>query len=169
MPFISRLFLKTGVIYLILSMMLFLAIQIPGSGFSRVWLPVFYHMLMVGWVTQIIFGVAIWMFPGIPVTRTDRRGPGSKAPDTGKKLPTKGSLPVHYTVYVLLNVGLLLRWMFEPIVDGGLAATGLSVPPGHPLHTAAALFLPLSGLLQVLAFGGFAWQIWPRVRGKRNA
>jgi len=26
-------------------------------------LPVFYHLLMVGWVTQLICGVALWMFP----------------------------------------------------------------------------------------------------------
>ena len=35
-------------------------------------LPVFYHLLMVGWVTQLICGVALWMFP--PLSREQPRG-----------------------------------------------------------------------------------------------
>ncbi|HYW35954.1 MAG TPA: hypothetical protein VE868_11140 [Balneolaceae bacterium] len=26
--------------------------------------PLFWHLLMLGWISQIIFGVSMWMFPG---------------------------------------------------------------------------------------------------------
>lgn len=34
--------------------------------------PVFYHLLMVGWITQLICGVSLWMFP--PFSRERPRG-----------------------------------------------------------------------------------------------
>jgi hypothetical protein len=60
-------------------------------------LPVFYHLLMVGWVTQLICGVALWMFP--PLSREQPRG------DTR----------LGWFAYAALNGGLLLRAIFEPL------------------------------------------------------
>lgn len=51
---------------------------------------------MVGWVTQMIFGVIYWMFPII--TRAQPRG----------------NERLGWAVYILLNVGLLLRVIYEP-------------------------------------------------------
>jgi heme/copper-type cytochrome/quinol oxidase subunit 1 len=34
--------------------------------------PAYFHLFLVGWVTQMIFGVIYWMFPII--TRTRPRG-----------------------------------------------------------------------------------------------
>jgi len=60
--------------------------------------PVFWHMLMVGWITQIIFGVSIWMFPG------RNRKEGLKAQKWG------------WLTFIFLNGGLLLRVISEPAV-----------------------------------------------------
>jgi hypothetical protein len=58
--------------------------------------PVYFHVLMVGWVTQLIFGVGFWMFPKESSTRP------------------RGSERLGWAAYGLLNVGLLLRVIGEP-------------------------------------------------------
>ncbi|MEZ4764755.1 MAG: hypothetical protein R3C26_16735, partial [Calditrichia bacterium] len=67
MPPVSRWFIKSGMIYFMFSLMLAVGTALNRVlSFSDVLTfaqPVFYHMLMVGWITQIIFGVSIWMFP----------------------------------------------------------------------------------------------------------
>lgn len=59
-------------------------------------LPVFYHLLMVGWATQLIAGVPLWMFP--PFSRERPRGNERLA-----KL-----------AYAGLNAGLATRVIAEP-------------------------------------------------------
>ena len=59
--------------------------------------PVFYHLLMVGWVTQLICGVSLWMFP--PFSRERPRGDER----------------LGWFAYGALNGGLLLRAVFEPL------------------------------------------------------
>lgn len=58
-----------------------------------------------------------------------------------------------WTIFACLNLGLLLRLIFEPLQ--GLAP---SIVGGW--------MLVLSALLQWLAGVGFIINIWPRVRGK---
>lgn len=58
--------------------------------------PVAVHLFVVGWITQMIFGVAYWMFP--------RRS---------AELPRGDPAPA-ITTLVLLNAGLLLRLAAEP-------------------------------------------------------
>lgn len=60
-------------------------------------LPVFYHLLMVGWATQLICGVAFWMFP--PHSRERPRGDER----------------LGWVTYAALNSGLLLRVVVEPL------------------------------------------------------
>ncbi len=96
MPRIARVFIKTGLIYFLASLLLGLAaefnwLQYPGM------IPLFWHLLMVGWITQIIFGVSMWMFPG----RTREEG-------------FKAQLWAWLT-YICLNTGLLLRVIAEPV------------------------------------------------------
>ena len=67
MPRLTRYFIKTALIYLSLSLMLgavlaarpALALPDELAAFS----PVFFHLFMVGWVTQLIFGMLFWMLP----------------------------------------------------------------------------------------------------------
>ncbi|MCB0271119.1 MAG: hypothetical protein KDH95_23365, partial [Calditrichaeota bacterium] len=63
MPSVSRWFIKSGMIYFMFSLMLAVGTALNRVlSFSDVLTfaqPVFYHTLMVGWITQIIFGVSI--------------------------------------------------------------------------------------------------------------
>jgi heme/copper-type cytochrome/quinol oxidase subunit 1 len=59
------------------------------------WL-VYLHLLVVGWLTQLIFGVAYWMFPRYSAERP------------------RGSERLGWATFALLNLGLLLRGISEP-------------------------------------------------------
>jgi hypothetical protein len=59
--------------------------------------PIYYHLLMLGWATQLIGGVALWMFP--PLTRERPRGDER----------------LGWLAYAGLNSGLLLRLIVEPL------------------------------------------------------
>ena len=102
MPTLTRWFIKSSMLYLIGAMLLLLLISFnavinlpPFVSFLN---PVFFHLLVVGWVTQMIFGVIYWMFPII--TRSNPRG----------------SLSFGWAAYACLNVGLLLRVIGEPLL-----------------------------------------------------
>ena len=95
MPRLARVFIKTGLIYFLSSLLLGLIAEFNWLQFPGI-VPLFWHLLMVGWITQIIFGVSMWMFPG----RT--REEGFKAQNWGR------------LTYIFLNVGLLLRVIAEP-------------------------------------------------------
>ena len=62
----SRYFIRTALAYLLAAFIvggLVLANQgLVIDGRIGLLLPVFYHLLMVGWVTQLICGMALWMF-----------------------------------------------------------------------------------------------------------
>ncbi|TNE73751.1 hypothetical protein EP331_03650 [bacterium] len=94
MPTVSRFFLKSGFIWLIISM-LFFGLQQIEPGFRIA----YHHTLGLGWVTQIIIGVAIWMFPR-----------------WSSALP-KGPMWVWWLVYITLNLGLLLRILSEQFLS----------------------------------------------------
>lgn len=104
MPPVTRLYVRSSFLYLVATLAtgLWIAARavwpelVPGSSALS---PVYFHLFMVGWVTQLIFGIAYWMFP---VYSRD-------APRRSKRLG-------HITYYVL-NGGLLLR------IAGELAAT----------------------------------------------
>lgn len=95
--------------------------------------PAFFHLIMVGWVTQMIMGVVFWMFPIITRARP------------------RGYEGLGWTVYVLLNAGLLLRVLCEPLNalnPRGWWGWGL---------VASAVF-------QWLAAVFFVFNSWPRVK-----
>lgn len=98
MPQIARAFIKTGLIYFLCSLLLALGFEFDSLNFPGM-LPLFWHLLMVGWITQIIFGVSMWMFPG----RTREEG----------IIPQKWA----WLTYFLLNLGLVLRVIAEPFVS----------------------------------------------------
>lgn len=102
----------------------------PSLGVLR---PVFYHLLMVGWVTQLIFGVGNWMFPKF-----------------SKEQP-RGHERMAWATFILLNAGLLLRVVGEPLV---------ALRP----DAGAGWLLLVSALLQVVAGWLFILNVWPRIR-----
>lgn len=110
MPTLTRWYIKSALVYLAAALLLALLLALPSSVnlplFVRFMNPVYFHLFLVGWVTQMIFGVIYWMFPII--TRAQPRG--------NEQLGWAG--------FICLNVGLLLRVIGEPLVavrpDSGL-------------------------------------------------
>ena len=99
MPLLTRCFLKTAMLYFVASSCLggYLLVAFGLQyATSPVWQPVYWHMLLVGWLMQLIFGVAYWMFP--PFAKTQ---------------PQRAPVLAWFT-YAALNGGLLLRVVVEP-------------------------------------------------------
>jgi hypothetical protein len=99
MPLLTRYFLKTAILYFVASSCLggYLLIAVGLQwNVPLVLQPVYWHMLLVGWLMQLIFGVAYWMFPPF-----------------AKGQPHRYPALAWFT-YAALNVGLLLRVVVEP-------------------------------------------------------
>jgi hypothetical protein len=94
-PLLSRWFIRTGLVYLLVSLTVGLAQALIPSGMTIAW-PTYLHLLVLGWLTQLIFGVAYWMFPRYQ----SRWGPWFER--------------MGWICYGCLNSGLLLRVMAEP-------------------------------------------------------
>jgi cbb3-type cytochrome oxidase subunit 1 len=142
MPPLTRWFLKSALVYLVAAL---LAGTLVAA--RNVWLlpplvtaftPVYLHLFMVGWVTQLIFGVVFWMFPKY-----------------SKEKP-RGSETLGWATYLLLNVGLLLRVLGEPLN---------ALQPG----TLWGWLLVVSAMLQWLAGFSFVANTWGRVQGTARA
>lgn len=100
MPPLTRWHIKTAFLSLAAAMTLGVALALaPVLSLPR-WVsylsPSFFHLIMVGWVTQMIFGIVFWMFPIITRARP------------------RGSERLGWATYGLLNGGLLLRVVAEP-------------------------------------------------------
>lgn len=139
MPPITRTFIKTALLYFVTALFagLLVAGYIPFA--LPAWVagltPVYFHLFMVGWVTFLIIGVAYWMFPKFT------------------KAQPRGSDVLAWGVYGLLNSGLLLRVIAEPLQR---------MQPG-PLW---GWLLVLSAGLQWLGGVAFVLNTWPRVKEK---
>jgi len=102
MPTLSRWFIKSGLIYFVLSLLLGIGLKVqPEVTFFSLlayFTPVYYHLLVIGWITQIIMGVSHWMFPRF-----------SKENPRGYELPG-------WLAFACLNLGLIMRIFSEPFV-----------------------------------------------------
>jgi hypothetical protein len=98
-PPLTRWLVKAALLYLIAALVLGVAMQLPMAGryplLAVLW-PTYLHVLVVGWLTQLIFGVAYWLFPRYSAERP------------------RGSERLGWATFVLLNAGLLLRIVGEP-------------------------------------------------------
>jgi hypothetical protein len=97
----ARIFIRTALVYLGAALLLgslLLANQglhlFEGAGALQ---PVFYHLLMVGWMVQFICGVALWLFPVVSRSRP------------------RGDERLGWAAYATLNGGLLIRSIAEPL------------------------------------------------------
>jgi hypothetical protein len=101
MPQLSRSFIKAGLIYFVLALLIgvLMAAQpmLDLPGWIGALYPVYIHLLIVGWVTQLIVGVMYWMFPKY-----------------SKESP-RGSVRLGWATFGLLNTGLILRTIGEPL------------------------------------------------------
>lgn len=100
--------------------------------------PIYIHMLVVGWLTQLVFGVIYWMFPII------------------SKANMRGDPRLAWSVFILLNAGLLLRVICEP----------WRTMDANELN---GIGLVLSAVLQVMAGYLFVLVCWPRVRERAGS
>lgn len=98
MPTLTRWWLKTALVYLVVSLLAGVALAAPDLPALAALAPVYVHLFMVGWVTQTIFGVAYWMFP-----RHSKDRP-------------RGSDRFAIATYVALNAGLIARAVAEPML-----------------------------------------------------
>ena len=139
MPPITRLFVKTSLLYLVAALLAGVLLALRSTldlpAIAGGLTPVYFHLFMVGWVTQIIAGVAYWMFP-----KRSRERP-------------RGYDGLAWATFWLLNVGLLLRVVAEP------AQTVNAWPGWGWLIVAAALLQWLGGI-------AFVINTWPRVKEK---
>lgn len=137
MPFLTRLYVKTSLLYLVTATLLALVMALaqvvtlpPPLRFVG---PVYFHLFLVGWVTQLIMGIVFWMFP-----KWSREQP-------------RGNERLTLATYLLLNAGLLLRAVGEP------ARTADAAPLWGWLLVASAV-------LQWLAGAGFVANTWGRIK-----
>jgi cbb3-type cytochrome oxidase subunit 1 len=139
MPPITRLYVKTALAFFVLALLAGLLITIrplaAAAPYFGVLSPVYFHLFMVGWVTQLIIGIAYWMFPKF--SKEQPRGRDSFA----------------WATYWLLNAGLVLRVLAEPL-------QALDPQPwwGWTIVVAA--------VLQWLGGLAFVANTWPRVKEK---
>lgn len=139
MPLITRTMIKMAMVYALagtaLSALWLVEIAWPMHPVLRLVQPTALHLIVMGWLTQLIFGIALWMFP-----------PWSKEQPRGPIRPT-------WLCFGLLNAGLLLRLIAEPLNRYAPA----------PL---LAWLLVISAWLQVGAIILFVGLTWSRVRVK---
>lgn len=149
MPITSRVYVRVSLVYLVLGAVLGALLLVNR------WLPLgawvyalkvsHVQIVVSGWLIQFILGVAWWLFPPLQLgLRPDgmrlRRGQAQR-----------GSEPLFWTTFVLLNMGILLRALSVPLQ----AWTRLAWLEGVSA---------LSGLLLVAAAVTFVLNVWARVR-----
>ena len=139
MPALTRWFVKSALAYFVGALLLGVTVAMPAvfpiPPAVGALGPVYVHFFMVGWVAQLIFGVGYWMFP-----RYSKEQPW-------------GSETLGWATYGLLNLGLLLRAVGEPL---------------HALQPAVGWgrLLALSAVLRWLAGMAFVLNTWGRVKEK---
>lgn len=106
MPRLTRYFIKTALIYLVASLLIGAlvlaraAFDLPSELAAALGAltPVYFHLFMVGWVSQLIFGMLFWMLP-----RQSKERP-------------RGNESLAWIAFVTINVGLIVRAIGEPLV-----------------------------------------------------
>ncbi len=141
MPPVIRLFVKTSLIFFILTFASGAAFMLANAiwlkPMPRELLLLHAHFGFVGWLGLMVMGVALWMFPLMRGVHPETRG--------------RYHLPTVYGVYYLTVGGLALRVAGEPWL-------------WRTAHPAARFLLILSALAQLGGVILFAFAIWRRVR-----
>lgn len=102
MPALTRWFVKSSLVYFVAALLLGLALAANAAWdlpalFGALG-PVYFHLFLVGWVTQMIFGVVFWMFPKFTLAQP------------------RGHAELGWATFWLLNIGLALRAVGEPLL-----------------------------------------------------
>jgi hypothetical protein len=150
MPVTSRLFVKASIIYLclgaILGALMFINRWIPLGAWVSYIRVSHVEMLIVGWLTQLILGVAWWLFPPLKIgLRADASLPIRRGQTQ------RGSEPLFWVTFALLNTAVLIQSVVQPLY------TWSRVEAFHVLTG-------ISGVLLLLAAIAFVINMWGRVR-----
>lgn len=101
MPTLTRWFVKSSLVFLVSALAAGLVLAADSvwnlPALTRTLVPVYLHLFLVGWVTQLIFGVVYWMFPKY----------SSEQP--------RGIESLAWGTFWLINIGLVLRVFGEPL------------------------------------------------------
>jgi hypothetical protein len=114
MPTTSRAFVKVSIVHLalgaVLGALLLVNRWMPMGGAVAILKTSHVQILVVGWLTQLILGVAWWLFPPLKI---------GLRPDTPKPIrrgqAQRGSEPLFWLTFISLNAGVLLRAVFDPL------------------------------------------------------
>lgn len=139
MPKVTRWFIKAGLSYFIIGVILAIISELPAINAGPILLPVYWHMLVIGWLTQIIMGVSIWMFPRIHRDKKKRES------------------TLTWLTFLTLNSGLVLRFLSEPFLP--LVKDSILM----------ILAIMLSSLLQISAVIFYIMEIWPRLQPRKKS
>ena len=155
MPTTSRVFVKVSIVYLVLGAVLGALLMVNR------WLPLdprlfalkgsHVELLIVGWLTQLILGVAWWLFPPLALRpRSDGTMPARRGQ------AQRGSEPLFWVTFLCLNTGVLLRVVFEPLQVW--------------TQVDFSFLTGISGLFLLVAAIAFVVNMWGRVRelGRRR-
>jgi hypothetical protein len=129
MPKLSRFFVKSALLCLVLGaavagLALSGADRLPSELLALQ--PLAWHLLAVGWATQLIFGVAYWMFPHMAGDQP------------------RGNEQWAWLAFWMLNGGLALRAVGEPMAAlRPVPITGVLLPLAATLQFAAMLIFVL--------------------------
>jgi hypothetical protein len=102
-PVLTRWFVKSSLVFFVAALLAGLGMAaraVAPAGLPPLFGalgPVYFHLFLVGWVTQLIFGVVFWMFPKY-----------------SQETP-RGSERLAWATFWLLNGGLILRVVAEPL------------------------------------------------------
>ncbi len=137
MPLETRWFVKAGLVWLCATFALGAALLgAKAVGYQPPFdLSVVHaHAGFVGFLVNLVIGIALWF---LPVNREAFK-------------ENRGRYPVAAVrwIFVLLNAGLIVRIIVEPIVD----ATGIS-----PVTTSALLMSSVAQLAAIVLFAAIAW------------
>ena len=147
MPTTTRVFVKASIVYLILGALLGALLLINrwlslGSAVYYV-RPAHVQFLIIGWLTQLIMGVAWWLFPPLAFRLRGQDYPRGQA--------QRGNETLLWVTFALLNAGVLLYALGEPLYT----------------RTGSGLFgglVVLASLCLLAAAVTFAINMWARVR-----
>lgn len=125
MPTLTRWFLRAAIVNLVAGLLLGVVIATPALAAEAAgWRAVYVHLVVMGWATQMIFGVGYWMFP--------RKQP----------LDLAAFDWLGWTCFAATNLGLALRAAFEPrLGTGSLAAAGVLLAATLQLIAATAFVI----------------------------
>ena len=116
-------------VHLVAGLALGLAMALPGGFDPGAWRISYVHLLVLGWASQMIFGVAYWMFP-------------RRAPADAHQVPWAG-----WVCFIALNAGAVVRTVAEPALAAGPS----------PAASACAVTAAALQLLSVVSFVWLAW------------